>query len=75
MLKGGCQNPDIYFQNNVANLQYHFKVQEHVESSFDDLYKITGRRYNVCNWFGPKDAKRAIVCMGSAVKSIQDVVE
>lgn len=21
LLKGGCQNPDIYFQNNVANLQ------------------------------------------------------
>lgn len=41
--KGGGQSPLAYFQNNVANLQYHNEVANHVEETMNEFGQLTGR--------------------------------
>ena len=46
-LKGSAQNPDVYFQNREACNTAYAAVPAIVEEAMDDVYKITGRKYDL----------------------------
>lgn len=73
--QGTAQNPDIYFQNRERANEFYDKVPDCVLSSFDDLYKITGRRYKLYEYYGDKNAEDVIVSMGSSVQTIKETVD
>lgn len=66
--RGTSQNPDIFFQNKEAANKYYQAAPEIVQAQMDKLFKLTGRRYNLFDYFGAPDAEHVIVIMGSGMK-------
>ena len=72
--RGTAQNPDIYFQNREAANRYYLETPEKVSAVMDQVYKLTGRRYNLFDYCGAPNADTVIVCMGSACETIEETV-
>ncbi|MCP5071224.1 MAG: pyruvate:ferredoxin (flavodoxin) oxidoreductase, partial [bacterium] len=64
VLRGTAQNPDVFFQAREAANLYHDAVPEAVEAAFNEFAELTGRRYELFQYFGAPDAERVIVLMG-----------
>ncbi|MBN2675638.1 MAG: pyruvate:ferredoxin (flavodoxin) oxidoreductase [Alphaproteobacteria bacterium] len=75
IVRGTAQNPDVFFQAREAVNPYYNKIEQQMSPIFDDFYKHTGRRYEAVEYFGPADADRVIVLMGSGVQTVQETVK
>lgn len=73
--KGTNQGEDIYFQNREACNPYYSAVPSIFESVLSDLYKATGRKYKLFEYYGAKDAESVIVVMGSGADTTIQAVE
>ncbi len=73
--RGTAQNPDIYFQNREAANQFYLDTPEKVAAVMEQVYKLTGRRYQLFDYYGAPDAKNVVICMGSACETIQETVD
>ncbi|NCB48503.1 MAG: pyruvate:ferredoxin (flavodoxin) oxidoreductase, partial [Clostridia bacterium] len=73
--QGTAQNPDIYFQNRESSNSFYDNAILAVKSSMNDLFKITGRQYNLFDYYGDKNATDVVVLMGSGVETAKDTVE
>ncbi|MGI9257434.1 MAG: pyruvate:ferredoxin (flavodoxin) oxidoreductase [Gammaproteobacteria bacterium] len=65
IIRGTAQNPDTYFQARETVNPYYAATPEIVQSCMDRFAKLTGRQYELCEYFGPPDAERVIIVMGS----------
>ncbi len=74
-LRGSSQNPDVFFQNRERANPYYQKVPEIVKQVFDKFYKLTGRKYELYQYFGAPDAERLIIIMGSGLGAVRETVE
>merc|ERR1712228_187928 len=72
--RGTGQRPDIFFQSNMASERYYRECTKHIESSMDELEALTGRRYNLFDYFGHPEATNIIVVMGSAGNTTQQYI-
>jgi len=72
--RGTAQNPDIYFQNREAANRYYFETPEKVAAVMDQVFELTGRRYNLFDYCGAPDAEAVVVCMGSACETVEETV-
>ena len=72
--KGTAQNPDIYFQNKESANRYYDAVPAIVETMMDKVYSITGRRYNLFDYYGAPDAEKVIVLMGSGTEACEETI-
>lgn len=75
VIRGTSQNPDIYFQAREASNPYYDAVPGVVEHYLEELAKITGRKYNLFDYYGAPDADRIIVAMGSATEAIREGID
>ncbi|MEG2413073.1 MAG: pyruvate:ferredoxin (flavodoxin) oxidoreductase [Clostridia bacterium] len=73
--KGTAQNPDIYFQNREACNNYYDAIPSIVEEAMADVYSITGRQYNLYDYYGDPNADRVIVVMGSGAETISETID
>ncbi len=73
--RGTAQNPDIYFQNREAANSYYLETPEKVTAVMDQVYELTGRRYNLFDYCGAPDAEAVVVCMGSACDTVEETVD
>ena len=73
--RGTAQNPDIFFQAKEASNPFYNAVPEIVEQYMGEINKLTGRNYGLFNYYGPADADRVIVAMGSACDTIEETVD
>ena len=69
------QNPDVFFQNREACTPFYTNLPAIVEEYMHEINKITGRNYQLFNYFGAPDAEHVIVAMGSVTGVAQEVVE
>lgn len=74
-LNGTAQNPDIYFQGREAGNKYYDAVPEIVEEMMKKVEGITGRKYNLFDYYGAKDAEKVIVIMGSGAEAAEETVD
>jgi len=74
VLRGSAQNPDVFFQAREAANSYHDAVPEAVAAAFDQLAELTGRRYQLFDYFGAPDAERVVILMGSGVGAAREAV-
>ncbi|MBS6610070.1 pyruvate:ferredoxin (flavodoxin) oxidoreductase [Peptoniphilus lacydonensis] len=74
-VRGTAQNPDIYFQEVEASNNYYTDIIDVTEGYMKDISKLTGREYNLFNYYGAKDATDIIVAMGSVTETIEEVVD
>ena len=75
VLRSTVQNPDIYFQVRESNNADYEALPDLVQSYFDDITRITGRKYKLFQYYGAKDADRVVVAMGSVSGTIQETVD
>ena len=73
--QGTAQNPDIYFQNREACNKYYNAVPAIVQAQMDKVSKLTGRKYNLVDYYGAPDADRVIVIMGSGAEAVEETVD
>lgn len=62
--RGTNQNPDIYMQLVEASNSFYDRVPEIMEESMRQVGGVTGRKYDLMQYTGPKDAENVIVVMG-----------
>ncbi len=73
--QGTAQNPDIYFQNREASNKFYDAVPQIVQAEMDKVSALTGRRYNLVDYYGAPDADRVIVIMGSGAEAVEETVD
>ncbi len=74
-MRGTAQNPDTYFQSRETVNEYYINSIKVFEQSFNKLAELTGRHYQLFEYFGSKEADRVIVLMGSATETVKSTVE
>lgn len=75
IIRGTGQRPDIFMQNSVASNKYYLNCPSVVEETLEEVFKITGRRYHLFDYYGHPEADRLIVIMGSASRTCEEVVD
>ncbi|MDE6803610.1 MAG: pyruvate:ferredoxin (flavodoxin) oxidoreductase, partial [Muribaculaceae bacterium] len=73
--RGMAENPDAFFQHREACNKYYEAVPGIVEEYMKQLSKITGRNYNLFDYYGDPEAERVIIAMGSVTQAIQETVD
>jgi pyruvate-ferredoxin/flavodoxin oxidoreductase len=74
-IKGTAQNPDVFFQGREAVNRYYEAAPKIFEKYMDKFFKLTGRRYNLFDYVGAKDAEKVIIIMGSGADVTEETVE
>ncbi len=75
VIRGVAQNPDVYFQGRETVNPYYAVVPAAVQTSMDRFAKLTGRQYKLFDYFGPEDADRVVVLMGSGVETARETID
>ncbi len=74
VLRGTAQNPDVYFQGRETSNPFYDACPDIVQKQMDKFAKLTGRSYHLFDYYGPKDAERVIVIMGSGAEAVEETV-
>ena len=74
-IRGTAQNPDVYFQNREAANRYHEAVPSIVKEKMDLFFGLTGRRYELFEYYGHPAADRIIIIMGSGAGTVKETVD
>ena len=74
-LKGTAQNPDVYFQNREAANKYYDAVPGFIKASFKEFESLTGRKYELFDYYGHPEADRIIIITGSATGTVMEAVD
>ncbi|MDO5715408.1 MAG: pyruvate:ferredoxin (flavodoxin) oxidoreductase [Tissierellia bacterium] len=69
------QNPDIHFQAKEVSNPYYDRLPEIVEKYMGKINRLTGRNYQLFNYYGAEDADRIVILMGSASGVVEEVVD
>jgi pyruvate-ferredoxin/flavodoxin oxidoreductase len=75
VLRGSAQNPDVYFQARETVNRYYTECPDIVEATMKEFATLTGRSYRPFQYYGPADADRVIVIMGSGTEAVHETVD
>ena len=71
-IRGTAHNPDTFFQARESVNPFYARVPAAVQSAMDRFAALTGRRYNLFDYAGPKDAERVLVAMGTGAETARE---
>jgi pyruvate-ferredoxin/flavodoxin oxidoreductase len=74
-IRGTAQNPDVYFQSREACNTFYWNTPEIVEQTMNHFAALTGRRYQLFDYYGHPSANRVIIIMGSGSGAVQETVD
>ncbi len=74
-IRGTAQNPDVYFQGRETVNQYYDNTPGIVQDAMDEFAHMTGRKYNLFDYYGAPDAKQVTVIMGSGGETVEETVK
>ena len=66
--RGTAQNPDVFFQNKWLSQTRYKELPNILQKVMNDYAQITGRKYNLFDYVGSKNASTVVVIMGSGAK-------
>ncbi len=75
VLRGTAQNPDVFFQAKESSNRFYDAVPKIVEDYMKEISKITGRTYNLFDYYGAEDATKVIIAMGSVTDTTEEVID
>ena len=75
VVHGTAQNPDIFFQGREACNRYYAATPAIVQEAMDKFAGIVGRSYHLFDYFGPKDADRVVIAMGSGIETLEETAK
>lgn len=73
-IRGTAQNPDVYFQGRETVNKFYNNLPGIVEEVMNDFEKMTGRKYELFEYTGAKDAEQVIIIMGSGGETVSETV-
>lgn len=73
-IRGTAQNPDTFFQAREAANAYYTAVPGIVQDVMRDFAKLTGRNYNLFEYYGSNHAERVVMLMGSGSEVVRETV-
>lgn len=73
--RGTAQNPDIFFQAKEASNKFYNAIPGIVEDYMKEISNVTGRTYNLFDYYGAPDADRVIVAMGSVTQTVEETID
>lgn len=71
-IRGTAQNPDVYFQGRETVNKFYEAVPSILNEEMRRFAKLTGREYSPVKYYGPPDAERVIVIMGSGAETASE---
>lgn len=74
-IRGTAQNPDVYFQGREAANELYMRTPAIVAECMEEFANLTGRRYDLVEYYGDKKAENVIVAMGSACETIEETID
>jgi len=74
-IRGTAQNPDVYFQGRETVNKFYDECIDTTQRSMDKFSEITGRKYNLFDYYGAPDADRIIIIMGSGAETAEETIE
>ena len=75
VLRGTAQNPDIFFQAKEASNPFYNALPAVVEENMKKINKLTGRNYQLFNYYGCPNAEHIVIAMGSVCDTIEETVD
>jgi len=73
--RGTTVNPDIFFQCREGCNEKYASIPNTVEKYMTAINKLTGRNYQLFNYYGAEDATEIIIAMCSVTETIRDTVD
>ncbi len=74
-IRGTAQNADVFFQSRESCNEYHWKVPEIVYNTMKQFEKLTGRAYQLFEYYGHEAAEQMIIIMGSGTGTVKETVD
>jgi len=74
-LRGSAQNPDVYFQARETVNPFYTATPGIVQEMMDKFAKVTGRHYNLFDYYGHPEAERVVIIMGSGGETTEETVK
>lgn len=75
VIRGTAQNPDHFFQARERINPFYNACPSIVQKVMDEFYNLEGRKYNLFDYVGDKEAEYIIVMMGSGAECAHETVE
>jgi len=75
VMRGSNQNPDVYMQCLEASNIYYEAVPGIVEQEMERFAEMTGRQYQLFEYYGAEDAEYVVVQMGAGVAATKAAVD
>jgi len=74
-VRGTAQNPDTYFQARETVNPYYIATPDIVQACMDRFATLSGRQYELCEYFGAADAERVIITLGSSAETLRETID
>ena len=71
-IRGTAHNPDTFFQARESVNPFYARVPAAVQSAMDRFAALIGRHYRLFDYFGPPDAERVAVAMGTGAETARE---
>ena len=71
---GTAQNPDVYFQNREAGNYFYKNLPKLLTETFNEIYSITNRKYEIFEYVGKENAKNVFISLGSSAEVIEEYI-
>ena len=75
VLRGTSQNPDVYFQGRETVNKFYAVCPAIVQKTMDKFVKLTGRKYNLFDYYGDPEAQDIIIIIGSGGQVVAETID
>ncbi len=75
VIRGTAQNPDVFFQNKETINNFYTACPDIVQQQMDKFAKLTGRQYQLFEYYGAEDAEEVIMVMASGAQTIEETID
>jgi pyruvate-ferredoxin/flavodoxin oxidoreductase len=74
-VRGVIYNSDIFFQERESINPFYANAPDIVTEYMEKFAKLTGRSYKTMEYFGHREAEKAIILMGSGAETARETVD
>lgn len=74
-IRGTAQNPDVYFQGRETVNPFYAAAPGIIQGTMDTLGTLTGRHYQLFEYYGAPNAERIIIIMASGGVVVKETVK
>ena len=74
-IRGTAQNPDVYFQARETVNPFYARLPSILQQKMDAFAELTGRKYQLFDYYGHPEAERIAVIIGSGAQTLIETVD